>query len=216
MKTNLAITYPPSSWCLHSWKHFADMTDKGNRVAVVPVVSISAWGLDTPLDTEESLTLRLLNEALQGLGDPAQFLVIPPMRFNIGGKDDTFFRTDVDTAHQVLAEVAASIQAAGFSKLLFFNSSPGNENLVDAAGRDLRIALGMQPFCINLSSLGLEWASSEGKAQCLELLGLLGNKLETPSPALAPILTRLRGLLTEVHTFRPLPDNGRIPFKNKA
>jgi creatinine amidohydrolase len=47
------------------------------------------------------------------------------------------------------------VKRSGFHKLVFFTTSPWNEELVDAASRDVRVSLGLQTFLIHLSSLGV-------------------------------------------------------------
>jgi creatinine amidohydrolase len=213
MKTNLAINHDPTAWVFHSWRRFALMPDRETRVVIIPVITFSDWGPGIPLDFEESLTLSLLRKSLEVLEDPERFLVIPPMRFNLRGRDGPFFTLDPETAHAALEDVVRSIAAHGFRKVLFLNSNPANEDFVDCAGRDLRIALGIQPFCINLDGIGLEWQTREGRDHCLAAGRALQQDQVGDSSGFVGLVKSLCALLDEVHAFRALPDGGKIPVK---
>ncbi|MFO7725797.1 MAG: creatininase family protein [Oceanipulchritudo sp.] len=213
MKTNLALVHEETFWPFFSWREFSLMPDRPGMVVIIPVTGFTDWNPVLPLDFEEQLLLALLRETLSGMETSGRFLVIPPQRFNLGKKERSFFTVDPETAHATLEEIVRSIHGHGFRKVLFLNSNPLNEDLVDCAGRDLRIALGLQPFCINLGSIGLDWESPEG----LERIAGIEKDLRgegSPSPRTAELASRLRSLLEEVRRFRELPDNGAIPRKN--
>lgn len=213
MKTNLSIVHDATFWPFHSWAEFSLMPDREKKVVIIPVVSFSDWEMEAPLDFEEVLTMSLLKKSLASIENPSRFLVIPPLRFNMGRKDSTFFRVDPETAHATLEDVAGSIHAHGFRKILFLNSSPWNEDLVDSGGRDLRIKLGLQPFCIYLSSLGLDFRSPSDRPRVHSIRDYLLHEDEKGAPLLAEAADGLFSLLEEVYAFRPLPNDGRIPQK---
>lgn len=218
MKTNLSITHDASFWPFHTWAEFSLMPDRDRRVVIIPVVGMGDWGFEAPLDFEECLALSILKDALGKASDTTPFLVIPPVRFTMGRPGQSYFTVDAETAHVTLEDIVGSIQAQGFRKILFYNSSPWNEDLVDATGRDLRIKLGVQPFCINLSSLGLDFQSEEMREK---FVSLRDHIFEAGSPManqgnnlLQEAGTELLSLLKEVHAFRPLPNDGAIPQKS--
>lgn len=216
MKTNLSITHDASSWPFIPWADFARMTDLDRRVVIIPVVGMTDWDLDAPLDFEECLTLSILKTALEGAVDDTRFLVIPPMRFTMGRPGQSCFTVDAETAHATLEDIVTSIHAHGFRKILFLNSSPWNEDLVDSAGRDLRIKLGVQPFCINLSSIGLDFQAEETRDRLIALRDCLLGPDGEPNGGTSLLQqagTDLLSLLEEVRAFRPLPDDGAIPLK---
>ncbi|HKJ90704.1 MAG TPA: creatininase family protein [Oceanipulchritudo sp.] len=212
MKTNLALVHEPTFWPFFSWREFSLMPDRARMVVIIPVTGFTDWNASLPLDFEEQFLLTLLRETLAGMETSRRFLVIPPQRFNLGTKARSFFTVDPETAHATLEEVVRSIHGPGFRKVLFLNSNPLNEDLVDSAGRDLRIALGLQPFCINLGSIGLDWESPDG----LERMTALASNLRgegSPSADSAELTAQLASLLEEVRQFRALPDEGAIPRK---
>jgi creatinine amidohydrolase len=125
-------------------------------LVVLPLFGFADWGLGRPLDLEEVLGTAVLRRALAESGGKTPLLVLPPLRWALGPYPHSAFAVDYETAHGLLHEVASSVHAAGFRKLVLFNSSPWNEELADAGGRDVRVALGVQTFCVNLSALDLD------------------------------------------------------------
>jgi creatinine amidohydrolase len=216
MKTNLCITHDAAFWPFITWADFALMPERDKRVVVIPVVGMSDWKLEAPLDFEECLTLSILKAALENAPDERRFLVIPPVRFTMGRPGQSCFAVDAETAHATLEDIVTSIHAHGFRKILFLNSSPWNQDLVDSAGRDLRIKLGVQPFCINLSSIGLDLQAQGARERLIALRDCLfpsGAAPDKGTSLLHQAGTDLLSLLEEVRAFRPLPDDGVIPRK---
>lgn len=160
---------------------------------------------------------------------PHRLLVIPPLRFVFGPGPATAFATDPPTVHQCLDEVAASIAASGFRRIVLYNSSPWNEELTAAAARDLRISRQLQMFRISLSGLGLDFSPGEGSPSrelqtvITALTGCAPEASAIPDPLpvtaaaiaapkiVAPIAERLAQLIAEIDRWPALPDAGRIP-----
>lgn len=161
MKTRLCIADDGTFWPFLRWPQFAakPTEEKARTTIVVPVCGLADHGLGLPLDAEETLGLSLLKEASRAVSADLDLLVLPPLRFVAGPDEPCAFAVAPPVAHALLAETCTSIQSAGFTRILFFNTSPSNEDIVDAAGRDLRISHGLQMFCINLSGLDLDFAA---------------------------------------------------------
>jgi hypothetical protein len=208
MKTNLAIAHEETFWPFFSSRDFSLLPDKKGMLVIVPITGFTDWEASLPLDFEENLLLSLLRKCLTEPGSRDRYRVLPPQRFNLGKTGRSFFTVDPETAHCALEEIVRSIRDTGFSKVLFLNSNPWNEDLIDCAGRDLRLSLQVQPFCINISSLGLDWHSEEGFAE----IRRIGEDLNgSGSGRAGELARRLGSLLEEVRKFRPLPNNGAIP-----
>jgi hypothetical protein len=114
------------------------------------------WGFGRPIDLEENLTAAVLNHALDQSGKTINLLVLPPLRMVAAPYDHAFFGMDAESTGAELIELAQSIHASGFQRLLFLNSSPWNEEIIDTAARDLRVAIGLEVYCINLAGVGLD------------------------------------------------------------
>src|SRR5690606_2077984 len=99
-------------------------------------------GLGLALDAEEIIGSAVLAHALDHNASAREFIrVLPPLRLGLTPYGPKLGAIDPETAHETLREIAVSVQAAGFSKLLFWSTSPWNAELVDAASRDCRIEL---------------------------------------------------------------------------
>jgi creatinine amidohydrolase len=153
---SVCIADDATFWPWLSWPRFESMAGKGNRVVVVPVAGMADWGLGHPFDAEETLLTTLIKGACPLVPEGKRPLVIPPLRFVFGADPGCVFSVEQPATHALLADVAASIAAAGFRKIVFVNASPWNEELLGAAGRDLRVAKGLHIFQIHLSALGFD------------------------------------------------------------
>jgi creatinine amidohydrolase len=191
-------------WAWHRWPEFSRWANPAATVVVIPIAGFADWGLDRPLDVEETILLSVLRAASEARAPDQSLLVTPPLRFVVGPDASCAFAVDVPTAHAFIAEVAASVVAAGFRRIVLFNASPWNEELVVAASRDLRIALGVQLFTIHLSGLGLDFLPSRSPDRTRLLAAL-------DSGGDAAAAQQLRALLGEIQNHPPLAHGGRIP-----
>jgi creatinine amidohydrolase len=185
--TPLCVTDDATFWPWRTWTDFARLTpaEKAGTTVLVPVAGFADWGLGHPLDAEELVLTHVIKEAV--VRRPAHFhpLVLPPLRFVLGPDPGCAFAVDPPAAHAFLREVALSVNAAGFRRLVFMNSSPWNEELCAAASRDLRIELGLQIFRINLGMLDLDFhpVRSRTRRQLQTLLTALTGRAPEELPA---------------------------------
>ncbi|CAM2787797.1 creatininase family protein [Rariglobus hedericola] len=138
----------------------SEIAERERVVLVVPVAGFADHGPDLPLDAEEQILMRVVKEASLQRGE-TRLLVVPPLRFVTGPADGAAFTVEVPVAHAFIDEVCASLAAVGFRRVVLCNASPWNEELCDAAARDIRIARGLQMFCVNLSALEIGFAATE-------------------------------------------------------
>ncbi len=210
--TPLCLAHDATFWPWRTWAAFAELPDKADITVIFPVIGFADWGLDAPLDIEETVALSVLRAALAKPEAPAsRLLVLPPLRFVTGPHASCAFTVDVPTAHATLEEWCQSVAAAGFRRIAFFNSSPWNEELIDVAARDIRIGQELQMFCVNLSALGLDFAPWRGGERTL--LRQLIAELDAPgsaTPALDAASVRLARLFGEISARPSLPRNGAL------
>ena len=159
---------------------------------MLPLAGMADWGLGHPLDAEETALMHVLRDACALVKPDRKPLVLPPMRFAFGADKSCAFAVDPPTAHSMIAEVAASVAAAGFRKIAIINSSPWNEELCSAAARDLRVSRGLHMFHIHLSALELDFhparSRSRRRVQTLLPTALYGAEPEMPPrPPACPI-----------------------------
>jgi creatinine amidohydrolase len=169
-------------WPWLSSPAIAAWPDKGKTVVVLPMAGLADWGIGHPLDAEECILLDVIRRA--SLGRPAglRLLVLPPLRFVFGVDPGCAFALGAPAAHAQIAEVAASIVASGFRRIVLCNASPWNEEVCAAASRDLRVSLDAEVFRIHLSALGLDLHSARSPDRRLVqtvVTALLGRMPET-------------------------------------
>ena len=172
-----------SSPTLGSWPH------REHTVVVVPIAGMADWGLGHPLDAEEAVLTPIIQAASRLLPSDRKALVLPPLRFVAGSDPSCAFPVDPSAAHALIAEVAASVAAAGFRRIALVNASPWNEELCAAAARDLRVSRGLHMFLIHLSALGLDFhpLRSTGRRRIQTLLTALYGREPDPADASAAL-----------------------------
>jgi hypothetical protein len=211
LPTQLCIADETSFWAWYPWTELAAWADKPSTTIVLPLCGLADWGLEAALDAEETVALSVLREAARLLSSsPPRLLTLPPQRFVLGPSESCAFPVDPDVAHATLEEWCTSVAAAGFRRIVLYNSSPWNEELIDAAARDLRIAHGVQMFCVNLSALGLDFAPWRAGAR-ERLRALLAELARSErGPVLHSAAKHLASLLAEIAARPALPDNGAL------
>lgn len=189
------------------------MADRERRVVVVPITGMADWGLGHPLDAEETVLMNVIRSASLLSPDGSKPLVLPPLRFVFGADTTCAFAVGQPAAHALIAEVAGSVAAAGFRKLVLVNASPWNEELCGAAARDLRVSRGLHMFVVHLSALGLDFhpqrSAGRRKLQTLltALIGAVPEPLGDDSADAAPQwgsepVTPLRGRAVAIKQAR--------------
>lgn len=152
----LANSDPATAWSHQTWSDLAARPDKARTLVVLPVHGFADHGLGLPLNAEEVVGAALLRSAVTAAaGLSARLLVLPPLHFVAAPYAHTLFGVDAETVLDSLAELAASVKAAGFSRILFFNTSPWNVELVNTAALDARVALDLRTYVIGSAGLGL-------------------------------------------------------------
>lgn len=209
----LCVADDATFWPWRGWTEFARWPDKAGTTVVLPVAGLADWGLDAPLNVEETVALSVLKAAVRAPGAPGagRLLVLPPQRFAAGPDASCAFAVDAPTALAAIEEWCASVAAAGFSRIVLYNSSPWNEELLDAAARDLRVGRGLQMFCVNLAALGLDFAPwrTPDRAGLRAFLAELATVGEA-GPRLAEAAVRLARLLGEIAARPPLREGGAL------
>ena len=134
-----------------TWKQ-VEALPKDRTMLVLPTAAIEQHGHHLPLATDTLLNNLMLGRALDLL--PADFPVyaLPPICYGKSNEHIGFPGTlsvSASTMMAVLRDLAASIHAAGFEKLVIFNSHGGNTPLINMMARDLRAEFGLRVFCLS-------------------------------------------------------------------
>ncbi len=184
----LCVADDATFWAWHRWPEFSRWPDAANTVVVLPLAGTADWGLGHALDAEETVLMHVLRSASRQRPEDLPLLVVPPLRFVLGPAAGCAFAVEPPVAHALIAEVTAGIAAAGFRRVVLYNASPWNEELIAAAARDIRIAQGLQVFRISLSGLGLDFhpVRSKDRRKLQTLLTALTGREPEPVEITAP------------------------------
>lgn len=185
----ICIADDASFWPWLTWADFTDRAQNAATTVIVPVAGFCDWGLGHAYDAEEQVMTRLLQAALASRPPNApRMLMIPPLRFVIGSNAGCICTVTPPVAHAFIDEILETIAVAGFTRVLLCNSSPWNEELIDAAARDIRISRGLQMFCINLSALELDFhpVRSRSRRQLQTLITYLTGRIPETADGVPP------------------------------
>ena len=209
----LADADPATAWAHHAWTDFAALPEKEHAVVVLPVHGFLRRGAGQPLDLEELRGGALLHRAVELVRERFTVRVLPPLRLVPAAGPDACFGLDPETGHDVVAEIAADVAAAGFPKLVFFNTSPGLEPFVTAAAMDARTESGLRAYVVHARSLGFDAERDEAagrEARAAQLGALLAEIREHGAaapgePAAAPVPAAAPGPVFPAYRDRYLP-----------
>jgi creatinine amidohydrolase len=184
----LANADPATAWAHQTWSDLSARPDKTRTLVILPIHGFADHGLGLPLDTEEVVGSAVLRAAVTASGAKSQLLVLPPLRFGAAPYPHTHFGVDVETALDALAEIAASVKASGFSRVLFFNTSPWNAELVATAALDARTTLDLRTYVIGSAGLGLGFHPSDvNRTRTQAVAARLLGRVPSPSSAQANV-----------------------------
>lgn len=180
----LCVADDRTFWPWLTWADFAlERAAAADTTVILPLAGLADWGLGHAYDAEEQVLTAVLRDALRLRPVSPRMLMLPPLRFVIGSDPGCVCAVEPPLAHAFIDETVASVAVAGFTRIVLCNASPWNEELIDAAARDIRIARGLQMFCVNLSALDLDFhpVRSKSRRSLQTLLTYLTGR--TPEPA---------------------------------
>ena len=133
-----------------TWKQ-VDALPRDRTLMVLPTAAIEQHGHHLPLATDTLINNLLLGHALQKLPKDLPVYALAPVHYGKSNEHVGYPGTlslHRDTFMAVLRDLGRSLKAAGFQRLVFFNSHGGNHSLIDVMARDLRDELGLRTFCL--------------------------------------------------------------------
>ena len=129
---------------------------KADAVVIIPVGAIEQHGNHLPINTDANSCLSIAQRAAQAI-DEFPVLVLPAVWTGLSAMHMVYPGTITLKFHtfvEVLTQVAASVHAHGFKKILILNGHGGNSGVVSA----LRFKLGDEEDISYISSvIGYSW-----------------------------------------------------------
>jgi len=160
-----------------TWKQ-VDALPRDTTVLVLPTAAIEQHGPHLPLATDTLINSIMLGAALERLPQATPVYVLPAVCYGKSNEHIGFPGTlslSATTFMSVLRDLGASVAAAGFKKLVLFNTHGGNTSLVDVMARDLRAEFGLRTFWMGASG----GAKFEGIHPQEATYGFHANEAET-------------------------------------
>ena len=133
-----------------NWKQ-VDALPRDSTLLVLPTAAIEQHGHHLPLATDTLINNLLLGKALEILPADLCVYALPPVCYGKSNEHIGFPGTlsvSASTFMAVVRDIGASLSAAGFKKLVLYNTHGGNSSLVDVMARDLRAEFGLRTFAL--------------------------------------------------------------------
>ena len=160
-----------------TWKQ-VEALPRERALLVLPTAAIEQHGLHLPLATDTLINNLLLGKALALAPQELPIFALPPVCYGKSNEHLGFPGTlsvSAQTFIAVVRDLGASIAAAGFRKVVLYNTHGGNTSLVDVLARDLRAEFGLRTFTL----FGSPGATFEGVSAQERTYGFHAGEIET-------------------------------------
>jgi creatinine amidohydrolase len=160
-----------------TWKQ-VDALPRAATLLVLPTAAIEQHGHHLPLATDTLINNLLLGKALARIPAELPIYALPPVCYGKSNEHIGFPGTlsvSAQTFLAVVRDLGASIAAAGFKKVVLYNTHGGNTSLVDVLARDLRAEFGLRTF----SMFGSAGVSFDGVCAQEQAYGFHAGEIET-------------------------------------
>ena len=146
---------PSRFWADLSTEDFA-VADREATVVVLPVGAVEQHGPHLPVGVDAMLNDGLLRLTLERLPEAFPILVLPPLPIGWSDEHGTFPGTlsiSSETLTAAWCDIGNSIAAAGFRRLVIYNSHGGQSEIAKIVCRKLRIEHDMLVVAANWYAL---------------------------------------------------------------
>ena len=160
-----------------NWKQ-VDALPRESTLLILPTAAIEQHGPHLPLATDTLINNLLLGRALEKLPGELPVYALPPVHYGKSNEHIGFPGTlsvSASTFMAVLHDLGASVSAAGFKKLVLYNTHGGNTSLIDVMARDLRAEFGLRTFALH----GSGGVAFEGLSPQERAYGFHAGEVET-------------------------------------
>lgn len=152
---------PSRYWSDWSTREFDQLHASGQIhewVAVLPLAATEQHGPHLPVKVDSTLVDGVVAASLQHLQLDAKVLFLPTLTIGFSPEHSAFAGTltlKAETVIRLWTDIAESVAASGFKKLLLLNSHGGQVGFMDIVARDLRARLQMLVYSANWFNLPL-------------------------------------------------------------
>ncbi|MBW4079797.1 creatininase family protein [Paenibacillus sp. S150] len=122
---------------------------KDHALVILPIGAVEQHGPHLPVYTDTLIGEATLTQALEKIGPDKQIWLLPPVPYGKSNEHIGLPGTislSAPTLHGVVMDIAESLKASGFRRLLLFNTHGGNVDLLNTAAREIRIKTGLIVF----------------------------------------------------------------------
>ncbi len=124
--------------------------DKENTIVLLPMSATEQHGAHLPVGTDTTILAGVIDRFCKTQSfDDGTILFAPQLPIGKSNEHMGFAGTltfSATTYYALLFDIAKSIAASGFKKLVLLNSHGGNFDMANLISRDMRIELGLQVF----------------------------------------------------------------------
>ena len=152
---------------------------KEKALVILSIGAVEQHGDHLPVMTDALIGEATLSRAMEKLKRDEQVWIIPPISYGKSNEHIGIAGTislSASTLTGLVTDIAKSLQASGFRRLLLFNTHGGNMDLLNVVSREIRISTGMMVFYLSPGSLNI--ASDLMPPEELEF-GIHGGDYET-------------------------------------
>ena len=121
--------------------------DKDKAIVLLPTGATEQHGAHLPVGTDSTILEKLIDKFIEEAEFEEGDLLFAPQLYTGKSNEHMGFPGTItfstQTYYSLLYDIAKSIAASGFKKLILFNSHGGNTDMLNMISRDLRIDLGL-------------------------------------------------------------------------
>ncbi len=129
---------------------------KEDALVILPIGAVEQHGAHLPILTDTLIGEATLTRALEKIDSQVPVWLLPPVPYGKSNEHIGLPGTislSASTLQGVILDIAHSLQAGGFKKLLLFNTHGGNIDLLNVVSREIRVQYGMTVFSLMPGSL---------------------------------------------------------------
>jgi creatinine amidohydrolase len=153
----------------HFWSELTTVDfksiDTARAIAVLPLAATEQHGPHLPLSVDTDIVNGVIQASLPHLeatqasnSKPLPVYFLPTQSIGLSPEHAAFLGTltlKPETLIRLWTDIAESVKAAGFHKLVLLNAHGGHVGAMDVVARDLRARLGMLVYSVNWYQLPL-------------------------------------------------------------